>query len=250
MAMRGWIGLAAALFFAAGAAAAQEKGSCVDCHQAIVTGNVLTHDFADWQKSVHAGAGVGCESCHGGNAAAKDKAAAHDGMLKSNNPKSLIYFTNIPETCGACHQPELKAFNKSAHSKELQSSGKGPNCVTCHGSMANVVLGAKEAETTCVLCHRQPTHAFTARLELDSAGAMVRSLGASLRKARDAGAVDLAPQEKAYREIVDIQRAASIQWHTFKMESVVASAREVKRRVTGLLGELKLKGPPPGSKVK
>lgn len=242
--------LSAALLLAAGTAAAQEKGSCVDCHRGLAGGKGLAHDFADWEKSVHAGAGVSCQACHGGDAAAKDKAAAHAGVLRTGDPASPVYFTKIPQTCGSCHEDEFKAFQKSAHFKELQSSGKGPNCVTCHGSMANVVLGPKESETTCVLCHRQPTHAFSARLELDSAGAMVRGAGAALTKARAAGAPDLAPQEASYREIVEQQRRMTVQWHTFKMPDVVAAAREIKRRVTALLGELKLKSPAAPAKRK
>lgn len=248
MRAKAFIGLAAALVLAAGTAAAEGKGSCVDCHQRLPASAAASHDFADWRKSPHAAAGVNCEACHGGDAAAKDKAAAHKGLLRSTDPKSPIYFTNIPQTCGACHDAEFKAFQMSAHFKELQSSGKGPNCVTCHGSMANVVLGPREMETTCALCHRQPTQAFAARRELDSAGAMVRGLASALKKARDAGAVDLAPQETGYREIVDLQRAASVQWHTFKMQEVISAEREVKRRVTALLGELKLKSPAPKPK--
>ena len=246
MSVKGLSGLAAA-FLLATAAAGQEKGSCVGCHQHLAPGNIVAHDFADWQRSAHAGAGVNCESCHGGDASAKDKAAAHKGVLRAGDSKSRIFFTKIPETCGACHEPEFKAFQKSAHFKELQKSGRGPNCVTCHGSMANVVLGPKELETTCALCHRQPTQAFAARLELDSAGAMVRGLGAALRKARNAGVADLAPQEKDYREIVALQRATAILWHTFKMQDVIKADREVKRRVTGALGELKFKGAPPAA---
>lgn len=250
MRAKAFIGLAAASILAAGTAGAQVKGSCVDCHQSLAASVVASHDFADWKKSAHARAGVNCESCHGGDASAKDKAAAHKGVLRSSDPKSPIYFTNIPQTCGACHDAEFKAFQKSAHFKELRTSGKGPNCVTCHGSMANVVLGPREMETTCALCHRQPTQAFTARLELDSAGAMVRGLASALKKARGAVAVDLEPQEKAYRKIVELQRAAAVQWHTFKMTDVLAADREVKRRVTALLGELKLKSPAPKSKLK
>lgn len=231
----------AAWLLAATAATAKDKGSCVDCHQRLNGGVVATHNFSDWKKSAHARAGVSCETCHGGDASAKEQAAAHKGMLSARDPKSRIYFTQIPQTCGACHDAELKAFRTSAHFKELESTGKGPNCVTCHGSMANVVLGPRELENTCALCHRQPTQAFTARLELDAADSMVRRLAAALKKARDAGAQDLAPQEKAYGEIVALQRTNAVQWHTFKLADVLAGDREVKRRVTALLAELKLK---------
>ncbi len=250
MSAKSFGGLAVALSLCAGAARAQAKGSCVECHQGLPAGNTIGHSFTEWQRSAHAAAGVGCESCHGGDASAKGKEAAHAGMARANNPKSRIFFTNSPHTCGSCHEAEFAAFQKSAHFKELQQSGKGPNCVTCHGSMANVVLGARELETTCALCHRQPTQAFAARLEMDSAGSMVRGLTSALKRARDAGVSDLAPQDKSYRDIVELQRAAVIQWHTFKLPEVLASTREVRRRVTALLGELKLKMPAPEPKTK
>lgn len=233
----------AAIVATTAAAAAQGTGSCVECHRDMKDRPVATHNFADWRRSAHARAGVACESCHGGDASARDKAAAHSGVLPASDPQSRVYFTRVPRTCGACHDAEFKAFRRSAHFKELESSGKGPNCVTCHGSMANVVLGPRELGHTCALCHRQPTQAFAARLGLDSADGMVRRLAAALRKARAAGAEDLAPQEKAYREIMDLQRATAIRWHTFKMADVLESEAEVRRRVTALLGELKLKTP-------
>lgn len=235
--------LSAALLAAAAGAGAADKTSCVECHRGVKTGVVASHNFADWKKSAHARAGVSCEACHGGDASAKDKAGAHKGVLRSSDAASRIYFTRIPETCGSCHAAEFDAFRQSAHFKELESSGKGPNCVTCHGSMANVVLGPRELEHTCALCHRQPTQAFGARLQLDVTASMVAGLAAELKRAKASGAPDLAPQEKAYRDIVDLERATSVKWHTFKMADVIASDLELKRRVTALRGELRLKAP-------
>lgn len=237
--------LSAALLAAAAGAGAADKAACVECHRGVKTGVVEAHNFGDWKRSAHARAGVSCEACHGGDAAAKDKASAHKGVLRSSDPASAIYFTRIPGTCGACHSAELAAFRQSAHFKELESSGKGPNCVTCHGSMANVVLGPRELEHTCMLCHRQPTQAFAARMQLDVTASMVAGLAAELRRAKAAGAMDLPSQEKAYREIVALQREAAVTWHTFKLADVIADDREIKRRVTALLGELRLKNPRP-----
>ncbi|MDE2038622.1 MAG: hypothetical protein KGO96_03790 [Elusimicrobia bacterium] len=232
------LGLIAVCVLAVGAAA-QGEGSCVRCHAHIKGASPASHNFADWRKSAHARSGVGCQSCHGGDAAARDEASAHAGMLPSTDPRSAVYFTRVPQTCGACHQPEFEAFRKSAHFKELESSGRGPNCVTCHGAMANYVLGPREMETTCTLCHRQPTHAYAARLELRQSEAMTRSLEAALRRA--SGASDLSAQRKEYEAIVDLQRSAMVQWHTFQMDRVLASAKQVERRVTTVLGELRVK---------
>ena len=250
MAIIGWNGLAAALLLAAGAATAQDRGSCVECHQGLPANSAADHDYAEWDRSVHAGAGVNCESCHGGNSSVKDKAAAHIGVLGATDATRRIFLQKIPQTCGTCHEAEYKAFQQSKHFKEFQSSGRGPSCVTCHGSLANVVLGPKEMKTTCTLCHQLPTYAVTARRDLEASAAMVRGLGGALKRASDSGVADLAAQQAAFREIVDMQRTTAIQWHTFKIEDVITDARAVKVRVTGVLAELKLKGLAPAVKAK
>lgn len=130
---------------------AAADGSCVACHKTVDAPAYVEHNFKDWENSAHARAGVSCESCHGGDPAAQDKAKAHAGVIRSTAKNSPLYYTAIPESCGSCHQPELKAFKTSVHSQQLQRTGQGPNCLTCHGSMANHVLAPREMETTCTL---------------------------------------------------------------------------------------------------
>lgn len=250
MSIKGWNGLAAALLLAASAATAQDRDTCLTCHQGLPAMSITDHDYSEWETSVHAGAGVDCESCHRGNSSAKDKAAAHIGVLGGSDVNRRIFMKKIPQTCGVCHAAEYKAFQQSVHFKEFQTSGKGPSCVTCHGSLANIVLGPTEMKTTCSLCHQLPTYAVTARRELDASAAMVRGLEGAINRARKTGVTDLTTQEKAFHDIVDMQRSVAIQWHTFKIDEVITNARAIKRRVTGVLAELKLKGPAPERKVK
>lgn len=250
MSIKGLSGLAVALLLTASAATAQDKGTCLTCHKGLPAISITDHDYAEWETSVHAGAGVDCESCHRGNSSTKDKAAAHIGTLGGSDVNRRIFLKKIPQTCGVCHDAEYKAFQQSVHFKEFQASGKGPNCVTCHGAFANVVLGPTDMKTTCSLCHQLPTYAVTARRELDASAAMVRGLDGAMGRARKAGVTDLTSQETSFHEIVDMQRAVAIQWHTFKIDEVITNARAVKRRVTGVLAELKLKGPTPERKVK
>lgn len=226
----------------AGAALAQtpKDSSCVSCHQGATGVAYVQHDFADWSASAHAKDGVACQACHGGNPEGKDKAAAHAGMLAAKDPKSLVYYTNVPGTCGGCHQNELKAFKKSAHFKELNRSGRGPNCVTCHGSMANHVLAAKDLEMTCTLCHRRPTQAYATKLMLDNAKASLRRLDAALKDAKGKN-LEVAQQDKEYREALDVDRRALEDWHTFQMERVLASARDVVSRVNKAVSEIQVK---------
>lgn len=213
------------------------ESSCVACHRAVDREG-LSHTFEEWEGSVHSKAGVTCEACHGGDASKPDAKPAHAGLRASTNPKSRLYFTAIPAACGACHQTESEAFSRSAHAKELKRSGRGPNCVTCHGSMANRVLEPRDLENLCTLCHRRPTDAFATLISLNHATASLERLRGALDTAPG---LDVAPQRKALEEAQAGLRSALEAWHTFDLKSVLRSAQDVTKRSTTALNELKLK---------
>lgn len=237
----GLASLALTAFAVRGAAA---ESSCVDCHRGEGMPAYTAHGFTEWEKSIHAESGVGCESCHGGDRFASDKFKAHAGVRPSTMKDSGLYFTNIPETCGACHQNELKAFKASAHYKELNRTGKGPNCVTCHGSMASHVLAPREMEMTCTLCHRKPTQAYAARMGLEDSGSVLRSLERAVHRAKNAG-LSFEQQERAYEDAYKLQSAAEVDWHSFDMVKVLAETRDVQMRAGTALRELNAKQPKP-----
>lgn len=224
-------------------AAERPDGSCVECHKGLDSGSNLEHTFADWDRSTHARAGVTCQACHRGDASAKDKAAAHQGVLPSGDAKSPVYFTNVPATCGSCHGSEFKAFQASAHFKELRRTGRGPNCLTCHGSMANHVLEPRQLETLCTVCHRRPTLAYATLMSLNNArgslGRLEAAVGVAPSSKVDAAAqgAELAKAHADYRRAVEA-------WHTFKMDDVIKRSQEVTRRCATALNELGVKGLP------
>jgi len=219
---------------------ANQDGTCVECHRKVSGVPYLQHNLADWESSAHAKWGVSCQSCHGGDARAKDQAKAHKGMLPSTDEKSRVYYTSIPGTCGACHDRELQAFQRSAHFRELRNSGRGPNCVTCHGSMANIVLSPQDMERTCTLCHRRPTLAYATLLSLNNAGGALKRLAAAIAEARDHG-VAAEPQERERRAAVEIHARSLEDWHTFKMSSVLSQSQEVTKRAANAANELAIK---------
>jgi len=163
---------------------------------------------------------------------------AHTGLIVSTDPKSPVYFTNIPATCGKCHDAELGAFKKSKHYKELVSSGRGPNCVTCHGSMANHIMAPKDLEQTCALCHRKPTQAFAAEVALEESRAALRRLDEAVKKAPK-GAKGLDAAKLAGEKARARRETAVIAWHTFETEQVVTTAKESSRLATDALADLK-----------
>ncbi len=219
---------------------AEAASSCISCHEKVTGVKYLEHDFSDWSKSAHAKAGVSCEACHGGNPLAKEEREAHKGLKPSTDPASPVYFTRIPANCGTCHTAEFKAFQKSAHYKELQTTGRGPNCVSCHGSMANRILAPRDLELTCNLCHKKPTQASATMLALANAGTSLERL----RKALDEASgreLDLSSQEKTYAELTILHQRALEDWHTFKMKDVLKTSQDITKRANTAINEVSLK---------
>lgn len=214
--------------------------TCVSCHESAGTVAYLEHDFSDWKASPHAKAGIACEACHGGDATKADKAASHRGMLPSSRSESRVYFTRVPATCGSCHGAERAAFAKSRHAAELKRTGKGPNCVTCHGSMANHVLAPRELERTCTLCHRKPTRAYATLLSLNTSARAIKRLEAELQRAAKAG-LETKPQEGARARAKAGYRGALVDWHTFRMDSVLKASQEAAREANVAVRELEMK---------
>ena len=134
-------------------AVAVPNNSCMECHRDLPAGSYAGHKFSDYTGSVHDRNGVRCEACHGGDAVHADKTAAHKGVFRSTDPKSTIYFRNLQQTCGKCHGEELVNFSRSRHYAELKTSGRGPTCVTCHGSMGTFILTSGQIREFCTVCH-------------------------------------------------------------------------------------------------
>ncbi len=214
---------------------------CSVCHAKAPETQTTAHTYADWKISVHGKAGIGCQACHGGDAAAAAMAAAHRGMRPSVDSDSAVYFTRIPETCGACHAAEFSAFKKSRHASELARTGKGPNCVTCHGSMASRIIEARDMEMTCTLCHRKPTKAHAARAAVDEARAALHKFDERLQKARAAGTIDLKVYEAAYKGYLAGYQALQVDWHSFDMVAIHARAKDLAKKISASHTELTLR---------
>ncbi|MFI5362770.1 MAG: hypothetical protein ACHQ49_12430 [Elusimicrobiota bacterium] len=238
--------LGALTIFVAGSSAARAaEGTCVDCHRRVKDTSMLAHNFVDWQVSVHAKSGIECQSCHGGDAAQAGKAEAHAGMIPSTNAKSPVYYTQIPETCGKCHAEEFAAFRKSAHFKELQGSGRGPNCVTCHGAMSSHVIDSQSMQATCSLCHHQPLEAYQARAAMEEAQDALHRLNGEIQAAGAAGFTDPAGTKKIYLDLADSLHKAKVDWHAFQTAKVLASVQDISRKAEAAFTELKSKNKAP-----
>jgi len=74
-----------------------QMSSCRNCHE--VKAQLKVNTKGDWHVD-HA-FGDFCVTCHAGDAKAKDKAAAHVGMMKP--------LENVTAACASCHPADLKA---------------------------------------------------------------------------------------------------------------------------------------------
>ncbi len=167
-----------------------EAATCADCHGTIhaVTPHTEPTSTAHWSKmaatcarchaniemaekfqipvvrpaeayleSVHARTvaagrhGAVCSDCHGSH-----------GILPGSDPRSSIWRSNVPQTCGTCHTKILAAYRASVHGEALaRGLREAPVCTDCHGE--HRILGPAEPTSpvfaanipgeTCGRCH-------------------------------------------------------------------------------------------------
>ncbi len=105
-----------------------------------------------FKGSVHRESGkVTCTSCHGSH-----------NLRSLIDPRSSVFRSNVPRTCGACHPQIYKQYAESIHGV-LASRGRSdaPTCTTCHGIHGikavidpnSPVNERRIALTTCPQCH-------------------------------------------------------------------------------------------------
>ncbi len=126
-----------------------ERTVCIDCHTSDLMKKGYQAIPGEWRKSWHYKNGVSCQNCHGGDP--KDAArsmAPEAGFVGIPKPKM------VPEFCGKCHIGIKDDYLASGHGKALMTTGRGPNCVTCHHShdiqkaSINIIN-----EKLCGVCH-------------------------------------------------------------------------------------------------
>ena len=214
-------------------AIAEPANSCIECHKDLPAGTNAGHKFSDYKGSVHDRNGVHCEACHGGDPVLADKTAAHKGVYRSGDPMSPVYFRNLPQTCGKCHGEELVNFSRSRHYSELKTSGRGPSCVTCHGSMGTFILTSDQITEFCTVCHNNKKGILTnAPQEVKNVLSMMeladRVVSWSEESVKEARRVKKSnpESEKQLTLAKSYMKQARLSWHTFRMEDVTANIKD------------------------
>ena len=213
--------------------------SCVNCHSKLPNSSFVGLKSHDWKGSIHQKQGVTCDKCHGGNPAAADEKEAHSGVLSSSNPQSRVYYKNIPSTCGRCHGAEFYKFTQSYHFKKLEATGRGPNCVTCHGSMVTSVLNPDDIANVCVRCHNERIGVFPY---------IPQKAKAVLLLLRESKALFMADKKiyhpaKGTPNAFYLQRAqsslhaAKLEWHKFDLDTIVEYLQDLDSSLNKLSGD-------------
>ena len=92
-----------------------------------------------------------CTDCHG----------SHD-LHAPSNPKSKMFRTHVPTTCGKCHENVMNTYLRSIHGTAAMSGKReAPVCTDCHGEHlikshldpTSSVYATNLSEKTCGNCH-------------------------------------------------------------------------------------------------
>jgi hypothetical protein len=221
-----------AFVFPAAADAADDKktgNSCVLCHSQLPGRSFVGVKSHSWTGSIHQKHGVTCDKCHGGDPRASEQKEAHAGVLGSINPRSPVYFKNIPSTCGKCHGAEFYKFTQSLHYQRLESTGKGPDCVTCHGSMVTSILTPDTIAAVCERCHNArmgvfpyvPQKAKAVLLLLRESNALLDADVKLYHPAEGTG------NARALRDARSSLHSARLNWHKFDLDTIIADLQDL-----------------------
>jgi hypothetical protein len=167
------------LLWAARVGADPAATSCTACHgDPSLAGEASKQIVTAFHDDVHAGVGLSCQDCHGGNpdpALAADPAAAMDANYGPNPFRGAPQRRDVPAFCGRCHSDAsyMKGFRPDARvdqEREYRTSRHGEllatgdtkvaTCIDCHG--VHGILAPKDVRSpvyprrvadTCARCH-------------------------------------------------------------------------------------------------
>ena len=125
--------------------------ACVQCHRDL-PGRSSEIVELEWKHSVHYGANVGCDGCHGGNPTVRPEQFDSNDALKQ-----------------AAHQkrnPEFLTMRRSREGIVSDTTGRSVSyfCGKCHDQIKEKHLGSPHGDfgnPTCLYCHGQGSHKIT-----------------------------------------------------------------------------------------
>ena len=130
------------------------KVTCASCHEE--EGGKYHDSIHSWAKE-KAGlttAAPACADCHG----------KHD-IRGTDDSTARVFRTNIPATCGSCHQGVLERYNQGVHATARKAGNDAaPVCADCHTAhtiqRADTDKFRLDVTTECGTCHSQVVESF------------------------------------------------------------------------------------------
>ena len=140
--------------------------TCSKCHgNAVIIqrANIQIGDVASqYHDSIHGRAvekaglvvAPSCNDCH-----------AHHDVRRRTDPKSLVFRTNVPTTCGKCHAGIGQRFAAGVHAAALGRGGvRAPVCNDCHTAHAIQTVDTESWRLSvtreCGTCHAESQRTF------------------------------------------------------------------------------------------
>ena len=167
------IGAAVLLLAATAAAPAAGASGCVTCHAALE--GDAKKPVEGWAADVHAAAGLGCESCHGGDSSPAHADDVDAAMDPKRGFKPAPDRLHVPDFCARCHSDaaymkrydpkarvdQLVEYRTSTHGRLNAAGDPTPaTCIDCHGAHGIRPVSSPESPayatnvpTTCARCH-------------------------------------------------------------------------------------------------
>jgi hypothetical protein len=166
---------------------------------------------------------------------------AHRGVRATSDPESRVHPRHLATTCGACHEAELAAYADTVHAKQVQQSGTGATCMTCHGSMAASLPSPAEMGARCAVCHDEPLQARVALVMLAHTKNELHRTARLLEKARSSQPEWYAEATHRLQSLEGDYAALQLTWHTFHMKETLKESRAILKLVDLLDEEARLR---------
>ncbi len=214
------------------ASAEAEKNTCIECHgdKNFLVRNKKLHDyFQQWETSVHFAEDVTCEECHGGDPRASQKLDSHGAGVAAQDEASGIYFKNVTDTCGGCHDDILDGFKESEHFKHViakEQVDQGPTCVTCHGSINVEILDVNSVAESCTRCHNEESDNHPENPE-KAKRVINRFLSISRYYRYLSHRIDPSESQAFFKGVDEKLNHLAITWHTFDLEKIEIETKAV-----------------------
>lgn len=202
-----------------------ERNVCIDCHTSALMPAKYRKIPGEWRTSVHYRNGVSCQDCHGGDS--KDASRA---MLPEAGFVGVPKPNQIPEFCGKCHLGIKDNYLASGHGKALMTTGRGPNCVLCHGSH-NIQIATINIinPKLCGICHKYD-RARMMKAALFSTEIKIHHIEQGLKTLR-AGLISTQDEEKA---LFQTQAEYRTLFHTVDVTLVESKTAEFSKKLAAI----------------